>query len=325
MNARVVLGLLLALPPLGLLGYLAFGGGRGDPPCWEEAAAAPARALAALRVAEDVVVFTLHGVEQRVPRRPARIASVLPGLTEALAWMGAGRRLVAVSPWCDPPPEAPAPRRVGVQPLDVEGLLAARADLVVADRRLLRRDLGRLGARLPAVLLLETSRSLADLRDALEVLAAVLDTDAARAALAAFDAEWARLGPWAGHPPLRALIVGDWDPLYALGPGSLLDDLAREAGLANVACDLPAGASGPFSEELVLARAPEVILSTVGPPPERIRARWARVPALSAGRWFDLSDDRFLRGGPRILGALAELRAVVAAWARGAAPGGGAR
>ena len=60
-------------------------------------------------------------------------------------------------------------------------------------------------------------------------------------------------------------------PLYVLGPGSLLDDMMRECGGVNVACDL-GRASGPFAEELVLARRPDWILLRAVRSPRASRA-----------------------------------------------------
>ena len=69
-----------------------------------------------------------------------------------------------------------------------------------------------------------------------------------------YEALQASIDPvWEDGAP-RVLILGGWDPLYAMGPGSLLDDMLRICGATNIACDLGTDASGTFNEELVLAR-----------------------------------------------------------------------
>jgi iron complex transport system substrate-binding protein len=263
------------------------------------------RAVKAVVVEKDAVRVIGPEREQRVPRAPRRIVSTLPGLTEIVAALGGTSRLVAVSPWCDFPPEVADLPKIGVQPLDLEALLAADADLVLTDTRLLRRELENLRARLPAVLELETSRSLLDLGDAIDAVAQVLDTPDARAAAARWrrglDSLLRTLEQKRVDPVARVLVVGQWDPLYALGPGSLLDDALRLLGCINIACDLADDASAPFSEELVLARRPAWILSTAGPAPAGLLGRWEGVPAVTRGRVANADADDLVRAGPRVL------------------------
>ncbi|MDF1702309.1 MAG: ABC transporter substrate-binding protein [Planctomycetota bacterium] len=118
---------------------------------------------------------------------------------------------------------------------------------------------------------------------------------------------------WEDGPP-RVLVLGGWDPLYAMGRGSLLDDLLRICGCSNVACDLRTDASGPFSEELILARRPAWILVTSPEPmPARLQARWKNLPAVRDGQVAPAWADDVVRGGPRILDALERLHAVLRA------------
>jgi ABC-type Fe3+-hydroxamate transport system substrate-binding protein len=242
-----------------------------------------------------------------------RILSTLPGITEMICHLGARDRLVAVSGRCDYPPSVRGLRHIKVHPLDVEAALLARPDLVVVDVRLHRRDLARIRKRFPAVLELDTSRSLESVAVSMERLAAVLDTPTARARAATWrgrkQALQAKLAADAPRIPPRVLIVGQWDPLYALGPGSLLDDVVRLCGGTNVAADLEGDASGTFNEELVLERRPAWILRPLAPVPERIRRRWQDVPAMRDGHVVDASADDLVRAGPRILDAVERLRA----------------
>ncbi|MDJ0521244.1 MAG: ABC transporter substrate-binding protein [Planctomycetota bacterium] len=251
------------------------------------------------------------GLELDVPKAPKRILSTLPGITEMLCHLGAEAQIVAVSPHCDHPPSIQSKPRVAVQPLDAEGVLAQKADLLIADSRLLRRDIGLIRSRVGAVLLLDTSRSLPHLAQAMRTLALVLGTEEAMERQAAFfrrmNALVETLERDASETPPRVLVVAQWDPLYVLGSGSLIDDLLRLCGCVNVACDLKSDASGTFSEELVIARRPDVILSLHGPLPDRLKTRWRTVPAVKDGRVLDGESDDLMRAGPRILDALERL------------------
>ena len=236
--------------------------------------------------------------------RPRRIVSTLPGITETLAHLGALRRVVAVSPHCDTPEQVAQLPTLTVLPLDVERLVSLEPDLVILDRRLHRPAIAQVRQRVPSVLLLDTSHSLAHLSTSIELLARVLDDETARERARAWTQSLTALeASIANRHHARAprvLIVAQWEPLYVVGPGGLLDDLVRACGCINVACDLLAGASGTFSEELVFVRRPDWVLSTTGDIPDDLATRWARVPAVFRDQMLDVSSDAMVRGGPRI-------------------------
>lgn len=262
---------------------------------------------------DSVLIEYEDELRLRVPRGPRKIVSTLPGITELVAYLGAVERLVAVSPHCDTPPRVARLPTISVQPLDIEALLEKRPDLIILDRRLHRPAIVEARRRVGNVLLLDTSRSLAHLRTSIDLLARVLDTtDAAERAN-----EWQRslqsleieLTAQRVVPAPRVLVVAQWEPLYVMGPGSLLDDLVRACGCVNVACDLKSGASGPFSEELILERKPDWIFVPAGEMPDRLRTRWVNVPAVAQDRFLDASTDDVVRGGPRILEGLESIAA----------------
>lgn len=264
---------------------------------------------------EEVRITYDDGVRLRVPRGPRRIVSGLPGITEMVAYLGGLAQLVAVTPYCDYPAEVTGLEQVSVLPFDAEAVLAARADLLIVDRRLHRRDLEVIRRRVPHVLLLETSRSLPHLAASLSLLAQVLGGEEAATRAAAWRARLddltAQLRATAPKAAPRALVVPQWEPLYVLGSGSLLDDVLRICGCANVACDLEGDASGTFPEELVLSRRPDWILWTRDPMPARLRERWRHLPAVTASQIVDASADDLVRAGPRILDGLERLGAVL--------------
>jgi iron complex transport system substrate-binding protein len=279
--------------------------------------------------AATVVTFR-GGREVHVPRDPRRVVSTLPGLTETWVFLGGADRLVAVSPHCDLPPGSPDLPRLAVLPLDREALAALRPDLVLVDEVLypegLDEAVGEEDGRGPAVLPL-ASASLAHLRATVALLAAVLGTpEAARARLsfeADLDAALRECAPPPGDPrPPRVLLLAQADPLYALGPGSLLADLLRACGAVNLACDL-GRASGPFAEEVVLARRPDVVVDVEGHAlPAPLLERWSGVPAVRDGRVALLDEDLFVRGGPRTPEALRRIARLVRP---AAGPAGGVR
>ena len=99
------------------------------------------------------------------------------------------------------------------------------------------------------------------------------------------------------------------------GPGTFIGQMIESAGGSNVFGDVTTRFPRP-SEEEILARAPEVILSTYGdmnaggPNDEarrkriRSRAGWAQIPAVRDNRIAFLDEDLLTRPGPRLVDGL---------------------
>jgi len=314
-RARVLL-LALLLPA-------ACGGEPGAPTCLDRPAeAVDGDYVRTVTVDGDARVVTYRdGRVVRMPRDPRRVVSTLPGITEIVAALGAADRLVAVSEHCDRPPEVLDLPRLSVMPLDRERLAVLEPDLLLVDAVV--RVIGLEDVDVP-VLTLE-SRSLAHLAETVHLLASVFDTEEARAEAKRFDValELAATAsaPPPGTPTLRVLLVAQCDPLVVLGPGSLLDDGLRLCGAVNVACDL-GRPSGPFAEELVLARAPDWILTLDGEPDPQLLRRWSSLAAVREGRVASGRSDDLVRAGPRTPTAVVRLADVLHGRRPAAALGG---
>lgn len=163
----------------------------------------------------------------------------MPDVTELAFALGAGARVVAVSPAADFPEEVVRLPRVA--PGEAESIVAARPDLVLAstagsDPRVVERLTG-LGVRVCTVDVTSCER----LADAARLVGRAVGRADAGAALAeavaarcrAVDARAAAL------PERRALYVVWWEPLIVAAPGTFHDDLLRRVRLINLA---PAGA-----------------------------------------------------------------------------------
>ena len=305
----------LVLIAAGILMMLKLVEQRVEPACLDHVAEAPRAGIFAntefVGENRELVTYT-DGSQTLIPRVRTRIVSALPGITEMVAFVNAGRRLVAVTEHCDYPPGVVEDlTRVSVLPFDPEGILAVAPDLLLVDLRLHRRDLDVICSRVPGVLMLDTSRSLAHLSESLAMLAMLIGDDVGRERLLYWnnhkDALLASIQKRHTETPQRVLVVAQWDPLYVLGRGALIDDLLRICGCVNVACDLESDASGTFPEELVFARRPDWILTPQKPMPERLRERWKNIPAVKQGQMTDGSADDLVRAGPRILDGLERL------------------
>jgi iron complex transport system substrate-binding protein len=253
---------------------------------------------------------TAHSQQQA----PQRIISLVPAVTEMLFAFGADDQVVGVSSFARYPPEAREKANVGalVDP-DVERILSLRPDLVVVYGT--QSDLI---ARLTRANVPLFNYAHADLSDVTETMRALgrrigREVEAERTVAgieAAIEDVRRRV---AGRPrPKTALVIGR-EPnalrgIYVSGGYGFMHDMLEVAGGTDAFGDVMRQ-SLQVSAEMVLARAPDVILETHPPegwtPDRRTRELqvWnvlPAIPAVRSGRVYILADDVLLVPGPRV-------------------------
>lgn len=258
-------------------------------------------------------------------RVPQRIISLVPALTEMLFAIGAGPQVVAVSSYDTFPPEAASRPKVGalLDP-DVERIFSLTPDLVITygSQSDLRRQLER--AAIP--IFDYRHAGLADVLTTLRAIGRATGHDAEAASLASdierrLNAVRART---AAAPAPRTLLVFGREPgslrnMYVSGGTGFLHDMLVVAGGANVFADV-GRESVQATTELILARAPDVIIEVREGPPlsdADVRARtadWDRlaaVPAVKARRVHIVSGTGLVVPGPRVAAAVERLAGVL--------------
>lgn len=242
-------------------------------------------------------------------RAPTRIVSLAPHATELLFAVGAGGQVIAVDPYSDEPAPARAlPRVAGYPQLDVEGLLALAADLVVLwGPGVSRAQLERLESlRVPVFV--SHPRTLGDIASTLRRFARLAPDPAIGAAAAdAFEARLASIRErYAQRRPVRVFVQIWSSPLVTVSDADPIGDALRSCGGVNVFGDVGVVAPQPGAET-VLARRPELIVATDPSPSAR---RWADLGLLEPkgpARFVAFDASRFERPGPRSLDALQRL------------------
>jgi iron complex transport system substrate-binding protein len=256
-----------------------------------------------------------------------RIISIIPATTEMLFAMGAGDRLVAVGSYDRFPPDVNRLPRVGalLDP-DVERIIALRPDLVIlyGTQQDLRAQLDRAGIPyFPYV-----HRGLPDISETIRALGARVGAAPAANALAAgLEQQIAAVRKRvAARPRVRTLMIfgrerGSLRGLDASGGYGFLHDMLEAAGGENVLADIKTQAV-QLSTEMVLARAPEVILELHygrGDTTAADLKAWDALPAIPAVRQkrvYLLDGEEFVVPGPRVGAATERISRVIhpAAW-----------
>lgn len=247
-------------------------------------------------------------------RAPAeRIASLAPHVTELLFAAGAGRRIVAVSEYSDYPEEAKRlPRVASASSIDLERLLALRADLAVAWRLdATARSLDRI-AELGIPVFYSEPHRLAEIPDAIEALGKLAGTEeTAQRKAQALRGELARLrSAYSGRPALTVFYQIAERPLMTVNGRQFISDALELCGGRNLFADAPIIAP-VVSPEQVLAADPDVIVAA-RPDPADVswQTAWLRFDSLRAvrdGNLITLRSDEMHRHGPRAIAATEKL------------------
>lgn len=238
------------------------------------------------------------------PATQPRIVSLAPNLTELAYAAGAGGTLVGTVEYSDYPDAARALPRVGdAWRVDPERVLALKPDLVLAWPSGTPVDtIARLESLGLRVVSIPTYR-LADVATALRTIGKIAGTPAAAdASAAAFDRRVRQLrADHAGVPEVSVFIEIDDEPLFTVNGRHVISEIVELCGGRNVFADLPQLAP-PVSLEAVLARDPQVILSTDDTiaDPLALWRRWTRIAAVRDGTIYSMSSDTLTRATPRL-------------------------
>jgi iron complex transport system substrate-binding protein len=266
-----------------------------------------------------LVVLTVAAlrVVPRAADAPRRIISLVPATTEMLFVIGAGDRIAGVSSYDRFPPDVlRLPKVGGLLDPDVERLLSLKPDLVILYETQidLKRQLQRAGIPMFGY----THRGLPDITDTMRALGERIGMKAeAGAAAARVERQLAAIrARVAGRPRPKTLLIFGREPgtlhhIDASAGYGFLHDLLELAGGADVLGDLNKQ-SVDMSTEMILARAPEVILElhygdSLKPAQfgaeRRVWNALPSVPAVKNNRVFMLDGDEFVVPGPRIVAA----------------------
>jgi iron complex transport system substrate-binding protein len=246
-----------------------------------------------------------------VAPNPQRIISLAPSLTETLFALGVGDRLVGVTAFCDFPAEAQTKERVGdtMRP-NLERIIALKPELVLVSTSSqlenLFRQLNELGVPVYVTDPRTVREIILSIRQLGEITGATARGEEVATEMEQRLAEVRRLVK--DRPRPRVLYVLQLGPLITAGRHTFINDLITLAGgdsiSATESADYP-----QFSRETIIARAPEVIVSSESHGHalvnlDQLRRDFAITPAVRQGRVELVNTDLVDRPGPRIIAGL---------------------
>ena len=248
-----------------------------------------------------------------IKARPQRIISLSPSNTEILFALGLDKKIVGVTTFCNYPAQAKEKEKIGgFSDPSIEKIMSLKPDLVVA---------GDLHAKIISEL------------EKLAIPVIVVSPKSLEETLASIE----MVGKATGSSTEASLVVGSmrkkideikekmaeikekprvyyevwYDPLVTAGPKTVVDDLITLCGGVNIAGD--ATSKWPqYSEELVIAKNPDVIIHSYGHGDlqaadfSKRPGGWQRVNAVRDGQVYAVNADIVNRYGPRLVQAMDE-------------------
>lgn len=245
-----------------------------------------------------------------VNKRPERIVSLAPANTEIAAALGLEDKLVGVTTYCDYPPSVKKLPKIGdfMNP-NVEAIAAAKPDLILVTTGVQGDVLAKLEALGAPVIAVDPTTVDGVLTDIEKVGSATGKKAEAKELTAKMRGQIAAiagtLAARSQNRPVSVFLEIGQNPLYAVGSGTLLDDLVKRAGGTNIVSK-PGYVA--YSNEQVLKDDPDVYLATLGSmgDPKNIqKGALKSLRAAKENRVFVLDENLVTRPGPRITEGLA--------------------
>ncbi len=241
-----------------------------------------------------------------VPKRPERIVSIGPSITEFLFALGAGARVVGADDFSDEPAAAKQLEKVGGIKVNFEKVVSLKPDLVLSVKFSDGTIEKLAGAGL--LVLVVDPQSVGDVARTAILLGRAVGSDGeamARDIQKRVDDVRSKMSAAATRPRVyHEIDASDPIKIFTVGPGSYIHDLIEIAGGQNIAARATS-AYPQLSAEEILRSDPEIIVldaSDYSAKPDQVAGRtgWSQVSAVKNKRIVTIAASLINRPGPRV-------------------------
>ncbi|MDF2924248.1 MAG: transporter substrate-binding protein [Paenibacillaceae bacterium] len=247
-------------------------------------------------------------------KAPERIVTLVPSETETVFALGAGDKIVGVDKWSDYPPEAKQKPQMGDLTTNLEAVLAANPDVVLASASLNSKvipELRKMGVKVYAT----NPKTIAQTIEKVELLAQVLNQQALGKKTAdEMRADLQKVTDAVKNASKKRVYL-EFSTGWTVGDGEFLSEMVELSGGTNIGSGKPGWYE--MDPEAIIKADPEVIVYSTGAGmetlPEIIRSRtgFAGVDALKNGRLYGIDGNLTNRVGPRLTKGLVEMAKAV--------------
>jgi len=288
---------------LAVLLFVASACGAATTPVPSQQATATAAATAA---AFPATVTDFQNRSVTVPRRPERVVSIGPSITEFLFALGAGSRVVGVDDFSDEPAAAAQLEKVGGIKVNFEKVVSLKPDLVLSVK-FSDGTIEKLASAGLLVLVVDP-QSAGDVARTAILLGRAVGSDGetmARDIQKRVDDVRSKTASTTTKPRVyHEIDASDPTKIFTVGPGSYIHDLIEIAGGVNIAAKATS-AYPQLSAEEILRSDPEIIVlaaADYSAKPDQIAARagWSAISAVKNKRIVTIAPNLINRPGPRV-------------------------
>jgi len=288
---------------LAVLLFVASACGAATPPAPSQQATATAAATAA---AFPATVTDFQNRSVTVPKRPERVVSIGPSITEFLFALGAGPRVVGVDDFSDEPAAASKLEKVGGIKVNFEKVVSLKPDLVLSVK-FSDGTIEKLASAGLLVLVVDP-QSAGDVARTAILLGRAVGSDGetmARDIQKRVDDVRSKTSAATTKPRIyHEIDASDPTKIFTVGPGSYIHDLIEIAGGVNIAARATS-AYPQLSAEEILRSDPEIILlaaADYSAKPDQVAARagWSAISAVKNKRIVTIAPNLINRPGPRV-------------------------
>jgi iron complex transport system substrate-binding protein len=264
----------------------------------------PTATVAAVAFPATVTDFQNRSVT--VPKRPDRIVSIGPSITEFLFALGAGPRVVGVDDFSDEPAAASQVEKVGGIKVNFEKVVSLKPDLVLSVKFSDGTIEKLAGAGL--LVLVVDPQSAGDVARTAILLGRAVGSDGetmARDIQKRVDDVRTKTAAATTKPRVyHEIDASDPTKIFTVGPGSYIHDLIGIAGGQNIAASATS-AYPQLSAEEILRSDPEIIVlaaADYSAKPDQVAARagWSALTAVKNKRIVTIAPNLINRPGPRV-------------------------
>ena len=266
------------------------------------------------RVIYPVVVEDDSGYKFKMKKKPERIISTMPSITEMLYSMNLDDRIVGVTEFCDYPTDISSEvERIGRQKINLEKVVSLEADLIIMLGDAQEKDIERLRSFDLPVFVIDP-HTIEDVYEDYEKLgtltgnyhAAYTTTQWMKRKINWKAAQAKRKSAYEGW---TALVIVSKRPTVAVGGNTFIDDMLKTLGIRNV---IEKDDSYPkLGKEQILELDPDIIITTsdIAKEPKHIYKdrKFRKTKAGIAKQVLILDPDTISRPGPRLVTAITEI------------------
>ncbi|MFC1767092.1 helical backbone metal receptor [Candidatus Margulisiibacteriota bacterium] len=275
------------------------------------------------RVIYPVVVEDDSGYQFKMKKKPEKIISTMPGITEMLFSMKLGEKIIGVTKFCDYPDDAKEIEKIGGMRMNLEKIISLEADLIVMDGDAQKKDIQKFRKHeLPVFVINPTTiEALFKAYEKLGIITANYHAAYSRTEWMKRKILWKEVQSrkftqrtiMVGTEEViekfkltTALVIISKRPVVAVGKNTFIDDMLRTIGVKNV---IEGKVKYPkLGKEQIFKFNPDIIITTedIYKKPEDVYKdhKYKHTSAGITKKVLIIDPDVISRPGPRLVTAL---------------------